>query len=166
MEDLYAEAHRVFVYDPETGILSFKVNRGCHKAGTRVGYFNPNRKNSYRMTTLSGRLTSVHRIVWLMMTGAYPVNHIDHVNMLTDDNRWVNLREANNSQNRRNQVVRADSGTGVKGVGLDKRTGRYNAHIGIDNRRHHIGSFATIEDARSARNAKAEEIHGEFWRAS
>ncbi|MCI1859004.1 MAG: hypothetical protein LKI80_12700 [Sporolactobacillus sp.] len=62
--------------------------------------------------------------------------------------------------------VRADSGTGVKGVSLDKRTGRYRATLTIRRHRHYLGSFRRFEDAVQARKVAEEKYYRPLLRDS
>jgi hypothetical protein len=50
------------------------------------------------------------------MAGKWPAAGIDHINGNKSDNRWLNLREATQSQNMTNTGNRADNSSGYKGV--------------------------------------------------
>ena len=102
---------------------------------------------------LHGRVLNLdckaHRAIWAIVTGSWPVEHVDHVNGVRLDNRWMNLREANNQENRRNQ--KKYRGTSVyKGVSWrsDRRTWR--AAAGMNGKNVHLGHFATEEEAARA----------------
>lgn len=56
------------------------------------------------------------------------------------------------------QKVRSDSTTGVKGVYLDKRIGKYYAEIRLAGKKHFLGTFYDINDAKKARERAEEEI--------
>jgi hypothetical protein len=105
-----------FEYDPETGILTWKV-RPLHHFDTciyplrEVARFNsryagkpvgtPNRGylqtrlhyNGKRYTTVN-----VHRICFAIATGLWPVE-TDHENAIHDDNKFLNLQDATRSKN-------------------------------------------------------------------
>lgn len=52
--------------------------------------------------------------------------------------------------------------TGVRGVYLDKKTGKYRALIKFKGVRHHLGYFDDIEEAAKARRVAENEIFGAF----
>ena len=102
-------------YDPSTGEIIRKVNRGRWKAGTKVGSL---RKDGYLSSTFSdGKDILLHRLAWYLYYGVWPKQEIDHINGIKDDNRIVNLREVTRAQN--NQNIRQAKGktkTGYLGV--------------------------------------------------
>lgn len=103
------------------------------------------------------------------MTGAWPANQIDHINLDKRDNRWANLREATGSQNAMNRCGRAASG--FKGVCLirdPRKAGRtpWQASIMKEGKRRRIGQYATVEEAGAAYEQAAHQLHGEFARVA
>lgn len=88
---------------------------------------------------------------------------IDHIDGDPRNNRITNLRSVSMSENLANQKLRSDSSTMVKGVRLHG-WGSYSARITFRGRTHHLGSFATLEEATAARREAAERLHGEFAR--
>lgn len=87
---------------------------------------------------------------------------IDHRNGDGLDNRRSNLRFATKSQNGMNRGKQRNNTTGYKGVGL--LHGRFTASIERDQRRYHLGSFDTPEEAAAAYAVAAANLHGEFAR--
>jgi hypothetical protein len=61
----------------------------------------------------------------------------------------------------RNQRVRKDNKTGVKGVNFCKYWQKYVARISVNKKRINLGSFANLQDAINARN-QAEK---KYWRS-
>lgn len=106
------------------------------------------------------RSIGVHRIVFCLHYGFYPPT-IDHINGDRSDNRIENLRAATSCQNAANRMADARNTTGVPGVRLHK-DGRYEARVQFNGKRHQIGSFQTIEEARSAIIAASQRIKGEW----
>lgn len=96
------------------------------------------------------------------MYGQWPSSELDHINGDKLDNRIVNLRLANRSQNNAN--TRCRSKVGMKGVVEIK--GKYRAGITISRQFHHLGMFDTPEQAHEAYLAKARQAFGEFHRAN
>jgi len=105
-----------------------------------------------------------HRLAWLYVYGEMPDEHIDHINGIGTDNSISNLREASNAKNMTNTKHYTNNTSGIKGVHLYKRTGRWIANIQKDKKNLHLGCFATIEEAANARK-KAEIELGYINRA-
>jgi hypothetical protein len=53
--------------------------------------------------------------------------------------------------------------TGYKGVSFHKRAKKYHAQIRTDGKLKHLGLFKTAEKASKVYEAKAKEIHGQFY---
>jgi len=151
-----------FQYEPETGLF-FRKKRYGHAANpSDIPLGCPtNKKKAYLRIIIKGHHYTLHRVIWLYVTGAWPENQIDHINGIQDDNRWENLRACTNAQNTCNRTVKKDSQTGIKGVSHDKRTGRFRAYIGHNKKRINLGFFATKQEAH-ARRLEFSYLHGEF----
>jgi hypothetical protein len=152
-------AREVLVYDPETGALNWRIRRPGAPKGALVGTRN---SHGYTQVEIDYRLYKAHRVIWLLMTGAWPKHHIDHINGMRADNRWKNLREATPLQNARNRRPDKEGGSGRVGVTFVRASSKWQAYIGIDNRTVSLGHFAEIEDAIAARVAAESEHFGEF----
>ncbi len=152
-------------YNPETGVLIWKVNRqsygGKAKMGTRAGQID---KHGYRYIVIDGLVYWAHRLAWYMHYGAWPGNQIDHINMDFTDDRIVNLREATMTQQRANQRVRRDSKSGLKGV-QQVPYGKWVARIRTHGIVYHLGRFESAEEAHAAYAAAAKRLFGDFARA-
>lgn len=154
-------AIELFEYDHVTGVLSWRVRKGKMLPGAEVG---AKQANGYLRVYVDGRSHSVHRIIWLMVHGEWPINDIDHINGTRDDNRIDNLREATRSQNLMNTRVRSDNKTGAKGVRVKR--GKFQARIKVDGKEISLGVYDTVDAASAARMEAANRIHGIFARAS
>ena len=97
------------------------------------------------------------------MTGEWPKELIDHRDGKTDNNKWENLREANNLQNMQNRKISKNSSTGIKGVFLNP-CGNYIARLQHKGKKLNLGTYPTKEEAAEAYRLKALEIQGEFMR--
>lgn len=93
---------------------------------------------------------------------AHQFDHIvPLINGDRDDNRIENLRDVTGAENARNRRLQADNATGRTGVTAYPFQGqlRFVARIRVGGKLHHLGYFATVEEAAEARRA-AEIKHG------
>ena len=90
---------------------------------------------------------------------------VDHRNRNSLDNRRQNLRAATPSQNQANAKTKINSATGFKGVWLDQKRGKYLAYVIKEGKTHYAGtSYNSALEASAARQAKAQELFGDFAR--
>lgn len=89
---------------------------------------------------------------------------VDHINGNGLDNRRANLRVATRSENMRNRGAQSNSRTGVKGVHIDRRSGRFRAVIGLNGHLISLGFFGSVEAAAAAYAEAAARLHGAFAR--
>lgn len=151
-------------YDPETGYLTW-IKKPNKKIGinARAGYLH---KSGYRQLNFLGKTYPEHRIIWCMVNGEFPKGQIDHINHIRDDNRFSNLREVSHAENARNRTKSKTSRVKEVGIWYCKRRKRYIAEITFNNKKVFQRSFENVEDAITARQAKAKELgfhenHGE-----
>lgn len=90
---------------------------------------------------------------------------VDHINLNGLDNRRPNLRECTDDQNRNNRRLRPDNALGVKGVKYTG-SGKFMARITLNRKLRYLGTFDTSEAAHQAYARAAQDLHGEFGRAS
>ena len=152
------DLRRGLSYDPETGIFRWSSPRPKIKVGTIAG----TEQCGYWMIHFSGVDYHAHRLAWLYMTGEWPSGGVDHKNRDRLDNRWANLREANQSQNGANIGLLRSNTSGFKGVSFHKRARKWHAYIKSGRRRIHLGLHETAEDAAAAYDAAAKRIFGDF----
>jgi hypothetical protein len=151
-------------YDPVNGIIQWTISpQLAIPAGTRAGTIS---LFGYRKILLKRRSYKATRIAHFLMTGQWPAPDVDvdHINGNRSDDRWVNLRLCDRSQNMINSKLRKNNKTGVRGVHTTK-TG-YRARIDKDGKGYYLGSFATIEEAKRAYDAAAARLHGDYRRAA
>lgn len=159
---LTAQRLRHFLsYDPDTGVFTWVRH---HKRTDVIGKKAGCKSNGYLIIRIDQHNYMAHRLAWFYMTGEWPEDQIDHRNLVRSDNRWSNLRAANNGQNMQNIHAHSDSLTGVKGVTMDHRNGRYNAKIMVDRQSYYLGGFDTADEAGAAYVEAAKRLHGEFAR--
>lgn len=138
-------AAELLSYDPESGELRWKATGKL--AGSPNGH-------GYRAMRVNSWIYLVHRVIWLMMTGAWP-ECIDHIDLDGCNNRWPNLREATRLQNQANKLSKTGS---VKG--LKECPWGYSVRV----RRTHVGTFKTVDEAAHAYNVEAIRQCGDFAR--
>lgn len=160
------EARALLQYDAETGALRWRVDRmtGRHhaipkaKAGDLAGC----RQRDGILLRINRKAIRAHRIIWLIVTGEWPSQYIDHINGDPCDNRWINLRPATPQQNQCNRRMAANNTSGFKGIWFNKNEQKWVANISTHGRKHSLGYFDTKEAAYAAYCSAAEKLHGEF----
>ena len=163
-QELTAERLReLFDYDPGTGSFVRRVRQGRMRAGTVAGTSD---SNGYIQISINYVLYYAHRLAWFYTYGKWPEKLLDHINGDTADNRLCNLREADHSQNGYNSKRQARNTSGVKGVSKCSTTGKWAVYGSKEKKHYFIGSYATIEAAKSAYNTWVLEHHGEFAKLS
>ena len=101
----------------------------------------------------------MHRLILGVKDRKTQVDHIDRNGL----HNWKgNLRIATHSENRRNEGLRDINSSGLKGVGWHKRIGKWQARLGFEYGRIHLGYFDDKWDAAKAYNEAASEHFGEF----
>jgi hypothetical protein len=115
--------------------------------------FTATNSRGYRHGCIYGRNYVAHRVIWLLHTGDWPVDPLDHINGDRADNRVANLREVSSSENNRNVSTSGRNKSGVSGVFWDASSKKWRAQVRVDGRCIHLGLFTDIEAAASARSA-------------
>jgi hypothetical protein len=121
---------RDLTYNPETGEFSRK----------------PMKSNKYLAFHFQGQTRLAHRVAWFLMTGAWPVGQIDHIDGNPHNNKWDNLRDVTPSGNQQNKR------RGVLGnlLGTRKKRNSYQAMISVGGYQYTIGTFKTQQEAHEA----------------
>lgn len=149
----YDVAHRLLRYDAETGVFNWREKR-AHTvlAGDVAGFLEA---GGYWVIHICGRFYKAHRLAWLLTTGKWPKDQIDHINRKRADNRFVNLREATKSENQINSGMYRNNKTGYRHVSPHKQSGKFTATIKRNGKFKHIGVYTT---ALAASKAAQEEL--------
>jgi hypothetical protein len=153
---------RLLDYDPATGLFVWKFREdgspqwNAKHAGKAA--FATIDSQGYHTGVLLNVRTRAHRVAWKYMTGDDPIG-IDHINGQRADNRWANLREANDRENGRNTKIHANNTSGHSGVSRAHNRPAWRAQIHGPNGLEYIGYFKTKEEAIAARQS-AERRYG------
>jgi hypothetical protein len=145
----------VLNYDPNTGIFRWKTTR---KLGVKAGSL---KTIGYTAIYIDKVMYYAGRLAWFYMTGEWPRSRIDHINRIRDDDRFINLREATQSQNIANSSLSLSNKTGFKGVSKT-RSGKWCAQIKFQYTKFHLGTFDTPEEAYEAYKREAKLAFGEY----
>jgi len=152
--------NELLVYDPETGILRWKIRAGSRgMAGDQTGCIH--KPSGYRVVRIDGITYREHLLIWLMLHGEWCPRLIDHEDRDRSNNKQLNLRKATESQQRQNAAIRSDNTTGHRGVKLHA-CGKYNARIWIGGKEKHLGLFVSLEEAAEVARAARLEHYGAF----
>ncbi len=153
----HARLLEVIVYDPDTGVFTWRVGRKKCKVGAAAG----RRNAGYVEIMIDRKVYLGHRLAWFYVHAVWPDGNVDHKNLTRDDNRMSNLRLATVQQNSFNRRAQKNNALGVKGVCI-RSGGRYQAQISIDGKNSYLGMFGTVEEAHAAYATEAEKHHGVF----
>ena len=153
MEITQIDLMQLLLYESENGVFTWKVNRGGKaKAGNLAG--SPD-GDGYIKIMVKGKFSLAHRLAWLYVYGKFPINCIDHINGVRNDNRILNLREATLSENQQNRCHK----NGLTGTSWNKKIGKWRATIKKNGKQHSLGYFINQADAHAAYLTAKSEIH-------
>ena len=146
-------------YNSETGVFTWKLLDKLVKTvkpGDIAGTYD---SENYRIIRYKKKGYKSHRLAFLYMTGSIP-NQVDHINHVTSDNRWCNLRPANAVINSKNKSLAKNNKSGCSGVYWRECDKRWISNIKVDYKQIYIGIFLNKKDAIKAR--KSAEIKYKF----
>jgi hypothetical protein len=152
-------------YDPQTGGFHWTKPGFGRTVGKPIGSKMWTQGNTYLTMKVDGVVYYAHRLAWLYVHGRWPEGSIDHIDCNRTNNAIANLREATPAQNaaRRDtskRMIAPSRGVFPQDPGYVARL-HYRLHY--EGKRHYLGYFPTVEEARrAAYEAAAQKIHGEF----
>lgn len=161
--DLTAEyVKSILDYNPATGIFTWKESRGTAKKGQIAGKLH----REYIEIKIDRVSYMAHRLAYLIMTGEWPKEQIDHRNTKDPNNKsnnsWPNIRPATSGENARNRRTQKNNKTGTAGVSWDKNHKKYEAYITFRGNRIRLGFFKKKEIAIKVRKEAELKYFGEF----
>jgi len=149
-----ARLHELLSYDPETGVMRWRVNKGPVKAGDVAG--NPTR--GYLQLMVDGHMTFVHRFIWFYVHGTWPIGNIDHIDGNRSNNRIANLRDVSQAMNIQNErKPRSNNKSGFLVVKANR--GLWKAEISINGKTKFLGRFKTPEEAHQVYVEAKRRLH-------
>lgn len=152
----------LFIYDPATGLLTNRVDRGSRaREGREAGNKD---SQGYRIVRVDKKMLKVHRIIWALQFDEWPEGPLDHIDGVVDNNRIANLRVASYADNNRNRRITDANSSGHKGVNWCKRSQKWRVGIKVNRRPLHIGMFSDFETAAKAYREAAVKYFGAFAR--
>lgn len=161
------DVRKFLLYDPETGIFTWKARgdggRNTKSWNTRYAGRSadkPRLKDGYRQILIMSKNYLAHRVAWAYLNGAWPVDLIDHINGVRDDNRGSNLREASDRLNNENiRKKRKDNKSGYLGVHFDRKANKFMAQVRHNRVAHVVGYFEDPKIAHEAYLSAKRKMH-------
>jgi len=157
----YERAREILNYNTRTGEFTrFNKNTGLYEyAGTTTasGYC----RIGLVLNGIQKKLLA-HRIAWFIVHGSLP-NMIDHIDGDKTNNSINNLRECSKQQNSFNRGKTVNNTSGYKGVSWHNEKNKWRAIVTHDGKSLFLGYFNCPKEASEAYQAKAKELHGEFY---
>ena len=142
---------KVLEYDSESGVFIWKVSHKRISGGKVAG--TTHKTTGYIRIRIDQISHLAHRLAFLYMKGDFPNNYTDHINGVTHDNRWRNLRPVTNAENSRNMAKYKTNTSGITGVYWDKKSGKWRSRIYFDGKSKSLGCFDHIFEAVAARKS-------------
>ena len=148
-------------YDCDTGIFIWVKKSSVFSRiviGSRAGYIDC---YGYRSIKIDERQYREHRLAFLYVEGAFPIEDVDHINHIKTDNRFCNLRKASEFQNMGNKITCHKNNKSSKLLGVSKYTGYSNfvARIHANGTTYNLGTFLTAEAAHTAYLEAKRKLH-------
>lgn len=161
------ELKRVLNYNQDTGVFTWKVNRGrLTKIGSIAGTVN---QDGYIRISVNQKNYMAHRLAFLYMLEKFPDKEVDHINGISGDNRWINLRECSHAENGRNLKTNKGNQLGIAGIRLLKD--KYQARCAIKGKTYSkafninvLGEDKALQQAKDWLYEISEIHHKEFSR--
>jgi hypothetical protein len=153
-----ARLKELLTYDPETGDFFWIANprRRALPEGNKAGTTNESR--GCRQIGINQRFYRSHRLAWLYMTGEWPKHEIDHIDGNPSNNCFSNLRDVPRGVNQQN-IRKPLKNNSVGYLGVKKVNNRFAARLWANKVQHHLGYFATPEEAHAAYLIAKRRMH-------
>ena len=93
---------QILNYDPDTGEFVWRVNRHNRKLKGKIAGGISIKDHGYVEIRIDGKKYYAHRLAYLIMTGKWPKNEVDHMDRNRSNNILSNLRIVSQSDNCKN----------------------------------------------------------------
>lgn len=144
-------------YDRKAGVFTWREPRPGLRVGDTAGCLRP---DGYVVIRIDGVLYRANRLAWLYVHGRWPAADAEHRNGVRSENRIRNLREATRSQNLQNlRRAKTNNASGLLGVCLHRRSGKWRATIKANGKQQHLGLFTNKNEAHAAYLKAKRELH-------
>ena len=117
-------------------------------------------ERGYGRTVWNGKNARAYRLAFELAYGAVPGGMVvDHICRNRACIRPEHLQAVSSAENSQNRASEGTSASGVRGVTLDLRSGRWRARVSRCGEHFFAGSFESIEDATAAVVAMRLDVH-------
>lgn len=148
----YEEVHKLFDYDPETGVFINKVARQGSRKGEIAGGLDIS--TGYWVIGVNYKSYRAHQLAWLYVYGYFPEYDLDHKDKIRHHNWIDNLREVTRSCNVKNSKIFCTNTSGITGIYWCKKIKKWQVDIYDKNhKRIRMGYFASKLEAAKVRYA-------------
>lgn len=163
------QVRRLLDLNVETGELRWTAAASMGRLTQRVA--GSSHSSGYRQIKIGKRSYLAHRLVWLIAHGEWPSGQVDHIDGCRTNNALCNLRVVTAAQNKQNiAVTERKTASGLAGAvyvpGGTRRRDRWESRIKLDGVSHHLGHFATPEEAHAAYMRAKAQVHPYFSRSA
>lgn len=156
--DLLKRIKQSLSYNPFTGDFTWRIRPSNRiQIGGIAGTVNPS--HGYHQIRLDNKKWYSHRLAYVLMLGKLPDDQVDHLNGIRHDNRWINLRQADQGINSKNLRLPKRNTSGHIGVSWYKKRKTWETYIRVDGHLHHLGCYKNLNDAIAART-EADIFYG------
>ena len=149
------------LFDYSYGKLFWKVKKSRNiNVGDEAGSSN---NEGYKVVLIDRKQYKIHRLIFCMFYGYFP-EFVDHIDGNPSNNDISNLRKCTKSQNQHNTKLHKNNKTGVHGLSLNARNGKWLVQLQVDKRKKRVGEFEDFELAELVAIEARNKYHGEFAR--
>ena len=152
------------LYSPREGVFRWIEPPKFHSEllGEAAGCEAMMNGKPYHVIQIDDKKWKRSHLAFLYMTGSLPDSDVvDHINGISTDDRWSNLRTASFTQNAQNRKIGRPGRELPIGVRM-VRSGKYCARITVLGKQISLGSFETVEMAKQSYEDARVKYYGEY----
>jgi hypothetical protein len=146
------ELKALLKYDPETG----EFIRLAGRMDRSVGWVDA---DGYLIIQIRRLKYRAHRLAIFYMTGEWPPDQVDHIDRVTSNNAYSNLRPVTAHENCWNRSSRQGATSKIIGVSWIGRRSKWAAQIISNGKKYHLGEFSSEEEAGKAYQEAKKRLH-------